>query len=272
MHNGNAELNEAEFPYNHVGFSEAEAINLLKRWGKNEIPDKVVPKWVIFMSLLVQPMPVMIWLSCLIEIFINNYMDLGILLVIQFANASIAFYETTKAGDAVAALKNSLKPEATVKRNGKWRSIDATQLVPGDLVLLSCGAAIPADCRLNGKGPKSIEVDQAQLTGESLPVTLFGESRCMMGSTVVRGEIEATVEFTGLNTFFGKTASLLQGPAEISNLQNILLDIMIILVGLSLILCSIVFAYIVLEGESIDNGMLLIRFFSVNITIIGNIM
>jgi H+-transporting ATPase len=200
------------------------------------------------LQLLWQPMPLMIWLAAFIELTISNYPDMGILLFIQFANASIAFYETTKAGDAVAALKKSLKPEATVRRNGKWGTIDASLLVPGDLVLLACGAAVPADCRVNDSAKKPIEVDQAQLTGESLPVTIHPGKSCMMGSTVVRGEVEGTVEFTGVDTFFGKTATLLIGDAEISNLQTVLLDIMIVLVFLSITLCSIVFAYLVQEN------------------------
>jgi H+-transporting ATPase len=101
----------------------------------------------------------------------------------------------------------SLRPEATVKRDGKWKSIDGSLVVPGDLVLLATGSAVPADCRINHG---QIEVDQAALTGESLPVNMFKGDSCKMGSTVVRGEVEGTVEFTGSNTFFGRTASLLQ--------------------------------------------------------------
>lgn len=189
------------------GLTSAEAERRLKIYGKNELPEKVIPLWYIFLSLLWQPMPMMIWMAAAVEAAISNYLDMGILLVIQFANASIAFYETTKAGDAVAALKASLRPEATVKRDGKWKNIDASLVVPGDMVLLASGSAIPADCRVNHG---SIDVDQAQLTGESLPVTMYEGNSCMMGSTVVRGEVEATVEFTGVDTFFGKTASLLQ--------------------------------------------------------------
>ena len=70
-------------------------------------------------------------------------------------------YETTKAGDAVAALKASLKPTATVKRDGKWQTIDASMLVPGDMVLLASGSAIPADCLVNHG---QIDVDQSALT------------------------------------------------------------------------------------------------------------
>jgi H+-transporting ATPase len=91
----------------------------------------------------------MIWIAALIELIITNYLDMGILLAIQFANASIGFYEITKAGDAVAALKQSLKPEATVKRNGKFLKINATLIVPGECVLLASGSAVPADCRVN---------------------------------------------------------------------------------------------------------------------------
>jgi len=102
-------------------------------------------------------MPLMIWLAAIVEAAIENYVDMSILLFIQFANASIGYYEITKAGDAVtyahcpfrdahpdlpsclvfsslsqvAALKKSLKPTATVKRNGVWKNVDAAILVPG---------------------------------------------------------------------------------------------------------------------------------------------
>merc|ERR1719456_731012 len=186
-------------------------------------------------------MPRVIWLAAFIEFLIDNYIDMWILLFIQFANASIAFYETTKAGDAVEALKNSLKPKATVKRDGKWQVINATFVVPGDMVLLASGSAIPADCRTN-KG--QIDADQAALTGESLPVTLYEGDKTLMGSTVVRGETEGTVEFTGINTFFGKTAALLADTEELSNVQYLLISIVRNLTILSLVMCTIVLFYV----------------------------
>ena len=164
-------------------------------------------------------MPVMIWFSILIEAGLSKWMDMSILLAIQIANASIAFYETNKANEAVAALKASLKAKAYVKRDGKFQEINAALVVPGDLVSLTSGSAIPADCRINHG---EIDVDQAALTGESLPVTMYKGDSCKMGSTVVRGETEATVEFTGAETFFGKTAQMLQSTEEYSNLQIII--------------------------------------------------
>jgi H+-transporting ATPase len=204
---GDVEGNSSSFQYSHFGLTSGEILDLLRKHGKNELPERVVPKWYIFVSLLWEPMPVMIWIAIIIEAILGKWMDTSILLAIQITNASIAFYETTKSGDAVAALKASLKPLATAKRDGEWKQIDASLLVPGDLVSLGSGSAVPADCRINDG---TIELDQAALTGESMAVMKFKGDACQMGSTVVRGEVEATVEFTGAKTFFGRTASLLQ--------------------------------------------------------------
>ncbi len=201
------EGNSGAFQFSHLGLSTSEASELLRKFGPNELPEKVIPKWYIFVSMLWEPMPIMIWIAIIIEAILGKWMDMGILLGIQLTNASIAFYETTKSGDAVAALKASLKPLATVKRDGEWKQMDASLLVPGDLISLGNGSAIPADCRINNG---TIELDQSALTGESMPAVKFKNDPCQMGATVVRGEVEATVEFTGARTYFGRTASLLQ--------------------------------------------------------------
>jgi H+-transporting ATPase len=130
--------------------------------------------------------------------------------------------------------------------------MDAALLVPGDLVILGSGGAVPADCVLN---EGQVDIDQAALTGESLPVTMHEGDEPKMGSTVVRGETEATVAFTGSDTFLGKTAAMLQGPAEISNLQKLLIRIMLVLVMLSIVLCSIVLLYLCTHGEDFTDAL-----------------
>jgi len=183
----------------------------------------------------------------IIEAIIGQYADMGILLAIQFINAFISFYETTKAGDAVAALKKSLKPTATCKRDGKWADMNATLLVPGDLVLLASGTAVPADCFVN---EGTVEIDQSAMTGESLPVKFKRGDVAKLGSNVVRGETEGTVETTGPNTVFGKTAQMLQAVTnEGGSLQILLMRIMLILVSLSLTLCIIALVYLIVEGR-----------------------
>lgn len=85
------------FQYSH-GLTTMEANNLLEIFGKNELPEKVIPKWYIFLSLFWEPMPIMIWIAIIIEAILWKWMDMSILLAIQICNASIAFYETTKSG------------------------------------------------------------------------------------------------------------------------------------------------------------------------------
>jgi H+-transporting ATPase len=225
------------------GLTTQEAEELLAIHGRNELPEKTTPGWVIFVRCLWGPMPIAIWIAVIIEFSLQNWPDGGILLFIQFANATIGWYETTKAGDAVAALKNSLKPTATVKRDGKWQNINAALVVPGDLVKLASGSAVPADCSIN---EGQIDVDEAALTGESLPVTMLpGEHMPKMGSTVVRGEVDGTVQFTGLKTFFGKTALLLQSvEADLGNIHYVLVRVMLVLTTLSMVLCLTCFGYL----------------------------
>jgi hypothetical protein len=131
---------EEDFVYNHAGLADDEAVALLNKHGRNELPEKIVPGWRLFLDQFRAPMPVMIWLAIVIEAAIHNWIDAGILLAIQFTNAGISFYELDKAGNAIRALKNGLKPTATCKRNGTWAVLDATLLVPGDLVLLASGS------------------------------------------------------------------------------------------------------------------------------------
>ncbi len=192
------------------------------------------------------PMPIMIWIAIIVEFAIQQWADAGILLIIQFGNATLGWYETVKAADAVAALKAALKPLATVKRDGKWQNIDGTLVVPGDLCLLGAGSAVPADCIVN---EGRLEVDQSALTGESLPVTMYKGDTPKMGSTITRGESEGTVEFTGANTFFGKTATLLQGDNGLGNLQRLLLKIMFVLVTISLVLCLTALFYLIFAKD-----------------------
>ena len=170
-------------------------------------------------------MPCVIWVAVVVELALaikygKAWPDVAVLLALQFINGTVSFVEANKAGNAVAALKASLKPHAVAKRDGKWVRLDAALLVPGDLVTLAAGAAVPADCRVNGG---RIEVDQAALTGESLPVkmTAGGEAQPKLGSTVVRGEVEATVEATGGATFLGRTAALIQSVDERSRFAKV---------------------------------------------------
>eukprot|EP00899_Mesostigma_viride_P020054 jgi/Mesvir1/2804/Mv13910-RA.2 len=229
------------------GLSSEEAAIRLKQYGRNELPEKVTPKWKLFVKQFTQPMPIMVWIALITEAALENWPDFGVLLFLQLLNGFVGFYEASKAGDAVAALKAALKPSATCKRDGKWAVMNAAELVPGDVVLLASGAAVPADVRIVGN--HFLDVDQSSLTGESLPVQMTEGDIPKMGSTITRGEAEGVVEQTGANTFFGKTASLIQSVEGMGHFQKVLLKIMIFLVGMSIVFCSAAFIYQMVDGR-----------------------
>eukprot|EP00474_Spongospora_subterranea_P003305 CRZ03763.1 hypothetical protein [Spongospora subterranea] len=235
------------------GISSLEAKRLLEEYGRNELKENVKPKWKLFLEQFTAPMPLGIWLAIIIEACLESWLDAGVLLCLQMINGIVGFTEANKAGNAVAALKATLKPAAQVKRDSQWQTIDAALLVPGDCVTLSSGSAVPADCIVN---EGTISVDQSALTGESLPVRITKGMQAQMGSTVARGEVEATVVATGMSTFYGKTAALLQiGGDELGELQKLLLRVVVTLLALSVLLCGTTLAYLLLEGEPFQSSV-----------------
>jgi|GEM_PF-181998 len=149
-----------------------------------------------------------------------DYPDFVGILILLVLNSAIGYIEESAAGDAVAALMESLSPECKCKRDGKWETIDAKCLVPGDIITIKLGDIIPADSKVLEGIP--LKVDQAGLTGESLPVTKDPGSEIYSSCVVKRGEIDCMVHATGINTFFGKAASLVASTEEHGHLQIVL--------------------------------------------------
>ena len=227
------------FEFSEDGLTDEQVVELRTEWGPNTLPENKKSKLMLLFLAFTSPMAILIWVGIIVELVVGllklseglkgaegpteDLVDFGVLLLLQFMNAFVGWHEECKAGDAVAALKKSLAPKANVKRNGRWVVIPGVDLVPGDLVVLALGGAVPADCRL--LAGKEIGVDQAALTGESLPVKMREGDVAKMGSCVATGEIEAVVVATGGNTFFGKTAALLNSVDESSNLDKVLLQV-----------------------------------------------
>ena len=96
-----------------------------------------------------------------------DWQDFVGIVCLLFVNSAIGFYEEHNAGNAVKALMDSLAPKAKVKRDGNWKEIESADLVPGDIIAFKIGDIVPADCRLIEA--VNVSIDQAALTGESLP-------------------------------------------------------------------------------------------------------
>ena len=132
-------------------------------------------------------------------------------------NSTISFIEENNAGNAAAALMAGLAPKTKVLRDGKWAEEEAAILVPGDMISIKLGDIVPADARLMDGDP--LKIDQSALTGESLPVTKMPGDEVFSGSTCKQGEIEAVVIATGVHTFFGKAAHLVDSTNNVGHFQ-----------------------------------------------------
>jgi len=238
-----------------TGLTSAEAAKRLEEFGENVLAEPERNELLHFLSFFWGPMPIMIWLATLVVCVEGDWEDVGVLLTLQVVNGSVGYYEERSAGDAIAALKKSLAPRASAKRDGAFLAIPARELVPGDVVNLKLGDIVPADCRLL-KGP-SLEVDQAALTGESLPVTRAETDTVFMGSVIRRGEVEAVVVFTGGRTFFGRAAEMVNKAAgeQQGRFAKVMFQNTLVLFSLSVTLCTIIYVQLVRSGLTLFDAL-----------------
>jgi H+-transporting ATPase len=231
------------------GLSEAEAKKRLTQYGPNEIAEKKTNALLKFLGYFWGPIPWMIEVAVVLSAVVRHWPDFFIILVLLLANATIGFWEEREAGNAIDALKARLAIKARVKRDGKWVTPSAKDLVPGDAIRLRLGDIVPADARL--LDGDEISVDQSALTGESLPATRKTGEAVFSGSIVRRGEIDALVYATGAKTYFGRTAELVETAVTVSHFQKAVLKIGDFLIVLALIMVAVILALSIYRGEAI---------------------
>ncbi len=231
------------------GLDEAEVQRRLERYGYNELIEEQQSWALKFLSYFWGPIPWMIEVAAVLSALVRHWADFGIILALLIVNAIVGFWEEFQAGNTVAALKQKLALQAKVRRGGVWATIAARQLVPGDLIRVRIGDIIPADARLINGDP--IEVDQSALTGESLPVTRQAGDGVYSGSIVKRGETDALVYGTGQNTYFGRTAHLVESTHGTSHFQRAVLKIGDFLILLALALVIVILSVAVIRGDNL---------------------
>jgi H+-transporting ATPase len=231
------------------GLSQAQAQKRLTQYGPNEIEEKKTNPFLKFLSYFWGPIPWMIEVAVVLSGVVRHWPDFCIILLLLVANATIGFWEERQAGDAIDALKARLAIKARVKRDGKWVTPPARELVPGDAIRLRLGDIVPADARLL-EGDE-ISVDQSALTGESLPATRKSGDAVFSGSIVRRGEIGALVYATGEKTYFGKTAELVEAAVTVSHFQKAVLKIGNYLIMLAVAMVALIITLGIYRGEAI---------------------
>jgi H+-transporting ATPase len=168
------------------------------------------------------PVPWLLEASIVLELVLHKYYEAAIIAVLLIFNAALSYFQEGRAQATLAALKSRLALNASVQRDGAWKTVPAAELVCGDLVKLSLGGVVAADVHLTGG---SVQLDQSMLTGESLPIEAGNGFDTFAGALVRRGEATAVVTATGARTKFGRTAELVRTAHVVSTQQRAVLKI-----------------------------------------------
>ncbi len=215
------------------GLTDEEAKQRLSQHGLNKLAEEEkINKFKILLHQFTSPLIYILLVAGVVTIFLEEYIDSGVIFSVVILNAIIGFIQEFKAEESVRALKKMVVPKAKVLRNGNEKEINSEELVPGDIVMLASGVRVPADLRLF----KTIElrIDESMLTGESIPVDKItslirednltpGDQKNMtfMGTIVVNGRAKGLVVETGHRTFLGQIAKEVREVLEIKTpLQN----------------------------------------------------
>jgi len=217
------------------GLSADEAATRLARHGQNRLAEKPArPAWLRFLDQFKSLLVLILLGAAVLAGIVGDVKDAVVIFIVVLLNATLGFIQEYRAENALAALKNMLAPSARVRRDGAVRLVDASDLVPGDIVLLEAGDRVPADARV--LLAHAAEVAEAALTGESQPVAKTPETveeksdlaeRCdmlFMNTVVTRGRLEAVVVATGMATEMGRLAGMLAEAVESATPLQVQLD------------------------------------------------
>ena len=234
------------------GLSSAEAARLLVEFGPNEIPEERRSLLLEIGSRFWGPIPWMIEAAVVLTAVVRRWADFAIIAVLLLVNGAVGFWEEHQAGSAIAALREQLAVKARVHRDGRWQTLEARLLVPGDLVHVELGQIVPAD----GSVSEGVcEVDQSALTGESLPVDKQAGEELYSGSVLARGAASALVTKTGLGTLFGRSAQLAGAEPPPSHFQRAVLQIGRYLIVLALALVGVIIVVSLLRGNGVSTTL-----------------
>ena len=242
------------------GLTEEEASKRLEKYGANNLKEK--KKESLFIKFIKQFndfMIIVLIIAAIISAIVaktngsGDYIDSIIIIAIVIFNAIMGLIQEEKAEKSLEALKKMSAPNAKVKRNGKIREIEASQVVPGDVVMLEAGNYVPADCRLIDS--YNLQIEESSLTGETLPTskqadvilnanTAMGDLKNMAFATtiVVNGHAEAVVVKTGMNTKVGQIAGMIiENESPETPLQKKLGEVGKTLAITCMIICGLIF-------------------------------
>lgn len=234
------------------GLTTDEAKKRIAEYGANAIQVHEESRWHKLLGYFWGPIPWMIEIASLISLARLDWPDFAVITGLLLYNAIVGFWQDSKAASALAALKQGLALKTHVNRDGKWISLDAAELVPGDVITVNGGEVLPADIVLFSG--KYLSVDQAALTGESLPVSKAIGDQGYSGSIARQGSMNGLVIATGNKTFLGRTAKLVASAGAKSHAEQAVLKIGDFLIVTAAILALILVASQLYHDMASANG------------------
>jgi H+-transporting ATPase len=227
------------------GLTGDEARRRLRTNGPNAMPDTSAHPLRAALGKFWAPVPWMLEAAVVLELLRGDDVEAAVVAGLLVFNAALGLFQEGRAQATLAALKSRLALNASVRRDGVWATVPATQLVPGDLIKLSLGGVVAADVRLTGG---EVLLDQSMLTGESVPIEAGAGANSFAGALVRRGEAVAEVTATGARTRFGRTAELVRTAHVVSSQQKAVMRVVRNLVGFAGIVVVLLAAYAALLG------------------------
>ncbi len=246
------------------GITAAEATSRLATYGPNKLKEaEKDPLWKRFFAMMADPMVIMLIIAAVISAVTGmaqgeaDFADVFIIMFVVVLNSVLGVVQEYQAENALAALQEMSAAQSKVIRDGRQITVPSAELVPGDIVILEAGDAVPADCRIIESA--SMKIEESALTGESVPADKIAQilglpagtddvplgdrkNMCYMGSTVVYGRGVAVVVATGMKTEMGKIAdAIAQAADELTPLQIKLNELSGVLTKLVVGICGIVF-------------------------------
>jgi H+-transporting ATPase len=200
-----------------TGLTEVEADRRRKSYGENTIADVGAHPLRRALDKFWSPVPWMLEGAAILEFALGKFVEGAVIALLLVFNAALGYIQEGRAQTTLAALKSRLAITASVRRDGAWKIVPASDLAPGDVVKLSLGGLAPADARIHDG---EIPVDQSMLTGESAPVEAGAGAMAFAGALIRRGEAVAEVTATGAKTKFGQTADLVRTAHVVSSQQT----------------------------------------------------
>ncbi len=252
----------SDFKSSINGLTIKEVEKRKAKYGLNKLVEqKKTSRVFIFFSQFHNILIYVLILASLISFLFKEYIDAGVILAAVFLNAIIGYFQESKANSDLSKLKTYIKHQVFVRRDGEQHLINVENLVPGDIILLQAGLKISADARIIKSN--ELKVDEAVLTGESIPVdksskkvsrgaaTSDRSSMVYMGTTVVKGNAVAIITAIGMDTEIGKIAGYVSQTKDEDTPLQIRLKKLGKFIGIiTVIICLIIFVLGIILGRS----------------------